>query len=221
MTCEFVNFITISEPKIGELNLFVLNKFKDDFKILLIEQRTNHSTTSLQPKHDYHRPELSPSFPLDLRSTFADFVKQAEAAGFKLRDSRAWAAPVGHPFAIRHPEAMSARKAFELNWLAAKEWESDTATLIWRYVLCLWCHIFIDGNGRIARRFLAAGLCTIDCSNEDGVDLCFQLARDIHADIKNQLVVMESQNSRCWLTGALELLSTSVSKMMINGRFST
>lgn len=220
MTFDFVNFITIPEPKIGEVNLFAVNQFKNEFKILLNEQHADHSIIPLQSDFDCIRSELSPNFALNIGSTFEDFVREAEAAGFRLRDSMAWATPVGHPFAIRHPEAVSARRTFELNWLAAAAWESETATLIWRYVLCLWCHIFIDGNGHLARRFLAAGLCKLDYSKGDDFYLCFQLARDIHADIKNQLVVMESQNSRCWLTGTFELLSASVSKMMINGHFS-
>ena len=219
MNFDFVNFITIPEPRIGQANLSPIIQFRDDLKVLLIEQFANRTITAVHSKLELTRPGSSPNFPPNVKSTFGNFVKEAEAADFRLRDSMAWATPIGHPFAIRHPEAMSAREMFKLNWLAAAAWESDTATQIWRYVLCLWCHIFVDGNGRLARRFLSAVIYHIDLENRVDFRLCLQIAENIHIDIKDQLVIMESQNFCCWLAGTFELLSESASKMSMNGGF--
>lgn len=213
MTYEFVNFITIPNPKIGAASSSVIKQFEVMLSIMLTEHNIAKSKAFRVTKSERMRAAFGLTCQPNVDSTFNEFVKEASYAGFTLRKSTAWAAPVGHPFAIRHPEAQFARNTFEFNWLAAQSWESDAASWIWRYILCLWCHIFVDGNGRLARRLLATALHEIDLTNKIDFKLCLQLADHIHTDIKDQLVVMESQNFSCWLTGTFELISQSVSKL--------
>jgi hypothetical protein len=219
MNYDFVNFITIPNPKIGEASFSLVKQSEDALRTVLTQHSIGNFRASSVTKSEQRWPALFLTYQLKVEATFNEFVSEAKSEGFTVRTAVAWAKPEGHLFALRHPEPQFARSTFELNWLAASTWKSDTATWIWRYVLCLWCHIFVDGNGRLARRFLASALYNIDLTNKVDFNLCLHLAEHIHADIKDQLVVMESQNRRCWLTGAFELLSQSISKRIMNSGF--
>lgn len=208
------HFLTTLEPIIGAPVLPRIYSTENDLRTLL---NKIYATKFLCPEI-LSAEEIGHKLPMLVRCNanmpFDEFIILANVVGAELRNSTAWAMPIGHVFAIKHPEITRALIVFQQNWNTARAWKSDIATFLWRYILCLWCHIFVDFNGRLARIFLAEAIFT--CASLSNIDFacCYYIARCIHAKIKNQLIVMESQNSRCWLCGTLELVSTIVSQQI-------
>jgi hypothetical protein len=220
LTCRLLECSPSSPapPEPSSINLSRSKQFPDGYDADI------HCSASLSSATDSFvsaaiKFELFSDIPFLVNCTFTRFVETAINANLNMRVMISWARPIGHPFAIRHPPANLSRGIFENNWTSASDWRNDIATLVWRYIICLWCHIFVDGNGSLARRFLAGAFFIASESNNDNYNLCLQLACNIHRDIRNQLVIMESQNTTCWLNGSLELISLSINKMIVDNDF--
>lgn len=207
---SWVDFITIPPPVLGTPNTSLATQFQLKFRIFL--GQPNMILRNYVSRAEGHQPNhrMSLDLPIDPMASFETFLDESQTAGFTLRTSPVWANPVGHFFFIRHPAVAIGTQRFRAGWHSADSWGSATATQLWRYMLCLWCHVFVDGNGRIARRFLASALHDIGTPNRLDFQTCSIFADEIHLKIRDALVIMESQNCSCWLTGLFEILHNSL-----------
>ena len=199
-------FITIPNPIIGSFSSAEVGNLVERFDLVLRPIVESSNLQMVESSSANPSSECYDAVAYFAGGSFLDFMAAATSAGFEPRTGQTWAKPIGHAFKIKHPEVAMAKRFFESNWDRALVYQNSTAVMIWRYLLCLWCHIFKDGNGRLARIFLTAAILNCNSKYERNPCSTSLLADQIHSSIKDQLVIMECQNRWCWIAGTLDLI---------------